>query len=290
MNIVVVCSLVSLVALVWIAWRAQRNAPALASITPSVTLSAAVPASVATPTSQAPASPAASLAGGLLGQDSKTNRDAIINTNASLRTDPDRLVAGKTYRIPAADVAPVVVETQPAKIPAPVSAAPSHPDAVRSEDAAASVLKYTAVPGDTVGKMAAAFLGSDDKAHQQAIISANPSLQTNADHVEVGRAYKIPVPEGLSATVGTSPVVQIIRPAPQTDADQIVAADDSRTLKYTAVEGDTLGKMATELLGSDTAENRDLILSKNANLRNNSDRVIAGQTYWIPAPQAADVR
>ena len=52
-----------------------------------------------------------SLATDLLGKDTKTNRDAIINANASLKADPDKLVAGNTYRIPPAAEVPA---TQPA--------------------------------------------------------------------------------------------------------------------------------------------------------------------------------
>ena len=40
------------------------------------------------------------LATALLGGNSKTNRDAIINENQSLQDDPDRVIAGKTYIIP----------------------------------------------------------------------------------------------------------------------------------------------------------------------------------------------
>ena len=225
-----------------------------------------------------------SLADDLLGKNSKTNREAIINANASLKTDPDKLVAGETYNIPARtnkqteESVLTVLKSVPKANPV-VTATPAVP--------ADHVLKYTAVPGDTVGKMAAAFLGSDDQTHQNAIRGANASLQADPDHVEVGRVYRIPAPDGLSASVGTSPVATTSRPPAQQDADEMVAEEALRTLKYTACEGDTLNKIAIALLGSDNQENRDLILSKNADLRKNPDRVVAGQTYWIPAPTAA---
>ena len=41
------------------------------------------------------------LAIALLGSDTKANRDAILNTNPALKADPDRIVAGQTYWIPA---------------------------------------------------------------------------------------------------------------------------------------------------------------------------------------------
>jgi len=151
------------------------------------------------------------------------------------------------------------------------------------------VLKYIAVPGDTVGKMAAAFLGGEDQATQDLILNANPSLKANPDHVEAGQSYRIPVPEGLSAV--TSAAAAAPRPTTQPDADQIVVAGSPKTLSYTAHAGDTVSKMAIQLLGSDSQSARDAIINSNPTLKKDPDRVIAGQTYFIPAPTAsADVR
>jgi nucleoid-associated protein YgaU len=151
------------------------------------------------------------------------------------------------------------------------------------------VLKYIAVPGDTVGKMAAAFLGGEDQATQDLILNANPSLKANPDHVEAGQSYRIPVPEGLSAV--TSAAAAAPRPTTQPDADQIVVAGSPKTLSYTAHAGDTVSKMAIQLLGSDSQAARDAIINSNPTLKKDPDRVIAGQTYFIPAPTAsADVR
>jgi hypothetical protein len=238
-----------------------------------------------------PGETVSSLAGDLLGKDSKTNRDAIINANASLQADPDKLVAGKTYRIPssadaaAPDSAPVVAAPTKVKVDPAVEAAV----APIVKPAPVKVLKYTAAPGDTVGKMAAAFLGSDDQPNEDAIIAANPSLRADADHVEVGRAYRIPAPDGLSVSTVAAPASP--RPTSQPDADQLVVAGSPRELRYTAVAGDTVSKMAIQLLGNDTQETRDLIIKNNPSLKKDPDRVIAGQTYWIPAPSAsADAR
>jgi hypothetical protein len=45
-----------------------------------------------------------------------------------------------------------------------------------------------------------------------------------------------------------------------------------------------VSKLATVLLGSDTPANRDLIVSSNFSLKQDPDRLVAGVTYWIPAP------
>jgi hypothetical protein len=244
-----------------------------------------------------------SLAADLLGKDTKVNRDAIISANASLKADPDKLVAGKSYRIPTtAEAPPVVVAplvgapaapkpTPEVQIAAPPTPKPLPEVAVPApkqevvETVPPAVLKYIARRGDTVATMAQAFLGNDDKVNQDAIINANPSLQADPDHVAIGASYRIPAPNGLSA----SPPRADIRPRPtsQPDADSVVKANSPRTLRYTALPGDSVTTLAIKLLGSDTQDARDLIISNNPSLKKDPDRVIAGQTYWIPAPVAA---
>jgi hypothetical protein len=279
MNLAILASLLTLVALVWMALRAQRMEPKHTEIPPAM-----VPAMAAELGSQ-PVQPPRS----------QPSQAQPVQTSAS---------SAPSAIIPPVATLPATVVTQIDANGAmkhvaqrgETAASPARDllakDSKTNRDASmnANVLKYTAVPGDTVGKMAAAFLGSDDQAHQNAVINANPSLQADADHVQVGQVYRIPAPDGLSATVGTSPARPTARPPHQTDADEVVAAGAARTLKYTARDGDTLGKIALQLLGSDTPENRERILSKNADLRKSPDHVVSGQSYWIPAPEAsADV-
>ncbi|HZK82709.1 MAG TPA: LysM peptidoglycan-binding domain-containing protein [Humisphaera sp.] len=224
-----------------------------------------------------------SLANDLLGKDTKTNRDAIINANSSLKADPDKLLVGSTYRIPSpaevrdAKSAPAIA-TPAIPTPAPVVKEATPP-------APTTELKYTAEPGDTVTKMAKAFLGSDAQTHQDAIVNANASLKSDPDHVVAGKAYSIPAPNGLSAAPASAQASP--RPTTQPDADQVLLASSPRTLRYTARAGDTVTTLAIELLGSDTQETRNAIINNNAALKRDPDRVIAGQTYWIPAPAPA---
>jgi hypothetical protein len=149
----------------------------------------------------------------------------------------------------------------------------------------ATELNYTAKAGDTVGNLAAAFLGSDDQSHQNAIIAANPSLQADPDRLLVGTSYRIPANDGLSAA--PSATTASPRPTTQPDADQIVAAGSPRTLRYTAKAGDSVTTLAIALLGSDTRAARNTIIASNPSLKLDPDYLVAGQTYWIPAPTAA---
>jgi hypothetical protein len=221
-----------------------------------------------------------SLATDLLGKDSKTNRDAIIDANSSLKADPDKLIAGKSYHIPS------LVEVQsiePSPVPAPTSVAPVEAGAPQPP----TVLKYIAARGDTVAKLAGAFLGNDDQAHQDVIVNANPSLKANPDQLVAGKAYRIPAPDGLSAATVSASAKTSARPTSQPDEDQVISANSPRVLRYTAQAGDSVTTLAIELLGSDTPQAREAIINNNPTLKNNPDRIIAGQTYWIPAPVAA---
>jgi hypothetical protein len=136
-----------------------------------------------------PGDSVAVLAGNLLGGDTKANRDSIIAGNASLKQDPDHLVAGKSYTI----TAPNGLAADPS---APQPKAPtSQPDA--DELARLSVgrtLRYTALPGDTVSKLAIALLGSDTPANRDLIVRSNPSLKQDPDHLVAGQTYWIGAP------------------------------------------------------------------------------------------------
>jgi hypothetical protein len=223
------------------------------------------------------------LAVALLGKDSKANRDIIVNANPSLQDNPDRVVIGRVYDKSAPAVtepaAPAVAESPAPVASKPVAIAPTTPEAAKPE------LKYTAKPGDTVTNLAGALLGAETKTNRDAIVNANASLQHNADRVVAGRTYRIPAPDGLSAA--TQPIASsTAHPTTRPDSDEILKSGAPRNLRYTAKTGDTVTSLAVALLGSDTKSNRDTIINTNPTLKSNPDRVIVGQTYWIPAPVA----
>jgi hypothetical protein len=186
---------------------------------------------------------------------------------------------------------PPIQQTTPAPTPAPIPATDEQAQpiaAAATVDTAKAVkpdsdrvLKYTAKPGDSVSALAAGLLGADSKTNRDAIIGENKSLQNDPDRVISGKTYKIPTSNGLSAA-------SVARPTTQPDADQLVQIGSNRELRYTARTGDSVSKLAEILLGSDTQVNRDAIINNNASLKSDPDRVVAGQTYWIPAPTPAE--
>jgi hypothetical protein len=312
LKFVVLGSLIFLAGLVWLVARSQRNATSasvaivptpLAQATDAVEKIDPAPVLVAPAAAQPvvrqieqvpipdatrhvaqPGETVNSMASDLLGKNTEQNRDAIINANPSLKADPDKVLAGKTYHIPSAAeasatpaVTAVVVDP-----PTPV-AAPAVKDVVVSSPP--KEMKYTATAGDTVSNLAGAFLGNDSQKNQDKIINANPSLQADPDHVVAGKTYRIPTPNGLSVSADASESKKAVSHATtQPDEDQVIAAGAPRTLRYTARAGDTVSTLAIQLLGSDTPEARDAIINNNPTLKSNPDRLIAGQTYWIPAP------
>jgi hypothetical protein len=275
--------------------QAQRSVPASVEAAPA--------AAPAVPAQQADANPApkwgageklgytavegdtlSNVVGGLRGSDTKKNRDAVIAANPSLQADPDRVLAGKTYLLtapPAVAAAPASPEIQALPIP---DAKPEVAEAAQPKSD--RVLKYTAQPGDSVSALAAGLLGEDSKTNRDAIINHNQSLKNDPDHIVAGKTYKIPAGDGLSAAA--APAAANVPPATtQPDADGVVKIGAGRELRYTARAGDSVSKLAEALLGSDTPANRDAIINNNASLKSDPDRVVAGQTYWIPAPVAS---
>ena len=222
----------------------------------------------------------ADLAAALPGGDQKINRDAVIEANPSLQWNPDRVLAGKAYKIPTADVT--------AAAPAQPSSAKIEPaTGVETPETDVHELKYNARPGDTVSTLASALLGSNSKDNRDAIVEANASLQADPDHLIANKTYHIPVSAGQPLAAAPDADVATARPATQPDADAVVQEGSGRELRYVAQPGDTVATLATALLGSDTKENAAAIINSNASLRQNPDRVIAGKTYWIPAPTAS---
>jgi len=59
--------------------------------------------------------------------------------------------------------------------------------------------------------------------------------------------------------------------------------------QYKAAAGDTLSRLASRFLGSDTKANRDAILAVNPTLQKNPDIIVLGRTYVIPAAPTASV-
>jgi hypothetical protein len=163
-----------------------------------------------------------------------------------------------------------------------VEAAPREEEtAVGGAGPAGPSLTYTAQPGDTVRGLAAHLLGGDTRANRAGITAGNSSLRSDPDRLVAGQSYTIVARNGLAAHPDAP---QPKAPTTQPEADEAAQLSVGRMLGYEAQPGDTVSKLAIVLLGSDTPANRGLIIRSNFNLKQDPDHLIAGVTYWIPAP------
>jgi hypothetical protein len=200
-------------------------------------------------------------------------------------TNQDPIPSPAQPATPSADAGRTAAPQEPAE-----SSSPATPSATTQPFVAAGTreLRYNARPGDNVSVLAAALLGSDNADNRNAIIAANPSLQNDPDRVVAGKTYRISIQPGAPMSAAPASPDQASDTAStattQPDADTLVQAGSDRELRYTAKAGDTVSTLAEALLGSDSKENRDAIVNSNPSLKADPDRIIAGRTYWIPAP------
>lgn len=144
------------------------------------------------------------LASRFLGSNSKANREAIIRANATLQQNPDRIIANRTYLIPApnpsaappaaaapaaAAVAPLAQATRSGRAPAAPTNDPSA--ATHAEPAAgAGFTWYTVKENDSLWRIASDQLGTGTAAKH--LKELNADVLKGNDNLQVGMRLKIP--------------------------------------------------------------------------------------------------
>ncbi|MDW8261921.1 MAG: LysM peptidoglycan-binding domain-containing protein [Phycisphaerales bacterium] len=118
----------------------------------------------------------------MYGTNTKALRDAIIQANPSLRENPDLVIVGRTYLIPAPGVG--IVEGAPVD-PASV-AAPAFPTALPAAPAATYVVKE----GDNLTRIAIEQCG--DESALPALKELNRELLNGSDLIRPGMKLKLP--------------------------------------------------------------------------------------------------
>jgi LysM repeat protein len=106
----------------------------------------------------------------LLGSGNKANRAAIVALNVSLKSDPNKIIVGHTYAIPAA-ATPVTVASA-----ASAASAARDVSGPKPQPTAAPTHIYTVKPGDSLWSIAVNQLG--DPSTMAAIKDLNPKLST----------------------------------------------------------------------------------------------------------------
>jgi len=127
------------------------------------------------------------MASRLMGANNKQNREAILNANPTLKADPDKVIAGKSYVIPGTTVATAaparatVVEPVPAAMTERVTA-PINPNETW----------YTVKAGDNLWKIAKAELGAGTAVPAIKELNKDTLRGPNKDVVVEGMKLKMP--------------------------------------------------------------------------------------------------
>ena len=157
----------------------------------------------------------------------------------------------------------------------------------------APVRQYKAEPGDSLSRMASKLLGSASKVNQEAIVRANPSLQSNPNKIVAGRVYQIPpAPAPVVETAAVAPPGTTVAapeqaagaaPLPAPAPAPAAPTGNENFNWYTVKENDNLWKIAADQLGSGNAwtQIRDL----NPDVLKGSDRVTPNMRIRVPRQQ-----
>jgi nucleoid-associated protein YgaU len=149
-------------------------------------------------------------------------------------------------------------------------------------------------------------IGSGAPSHEQLSTLSNAGSQTtptaNRDttssqqpHKTVARAPENPGPVASNtrdplfdaANQVGEPLEPVGKGGATTDPKGTTANSATGNKTYEAVPGDTLAKIAQKAYGSASKANRDAIVAANPSLKQDPNRLLAGQSYVIPALAAA---
>jgi nucleoid-associated protein YgaU len=120
-------------------------------------------------------------------------------------------------------------------------------DTARNQPPVTPPKSYLAESGDTVSRIASKLMtGGNSKANREALIKANPSLQTDGNVVYLGKTYVIPS-AGAAAQATDATAGKPATPAPPSFATPPAAVPN--TVWYTVKENDNLWRIAAHELG-----------------------------------------
>ena len=171
-----------------VAQVAQQHNETLVTVTPTGQPQP-LPTSTAPPAASAgkdyiaePGDSVSKMASKLLGANTKTNREAIIRANPTLQQDPNMVVVGKSYKIPAVPT--------PASV-SPTAVAQQAPAAQPVRPAASTEYFYTVKEGDTLTRIAREQLGQDASAIAS-IMELNRDMLKGSDKIFVNMKLRLP--------------------------------------------------------------------------------------------------
>jgi nucleoid-associated protein YgaU len=139
------------------------------------------------------------LAARFLGGNTTANRNAIIAANPTLQKNPDIIVSGRTYVMPApgAPVAPPAAATAAPSAPSPAPVEIVHAPAAPAVAPASAEHFYTVKNGDSLTKIAVEQLGS--AAAVPAIVDLNKETLKGKDVIRPNMKLRLPAKPMASA-------------------------------------------------------------------------------------------
>jgi nucleoid-associated protein YgaU len=159
-------------------------------------------------------------------------------------------------------------------IPAP----PKKPTTPAQPQPKAVAAGYKAQSGDTLGTIALRALGANNKANREAIVAANPSLQSNRNLIVAGRVYAVPVMTNGRTPASPSSVQPV-------DSETVDAPARETNVTYVVQSGDTLWSIAVNELGSPSAV--DTIEQLNQDILGDSEQLRPNMKLRLPTKKVA---
>jgi len=130
-------------------------------------------------------------------------------------------------------------------------------------------------------------VGAGNRSNRVIDVTEQPAIPATPEIAQIPDVRGNPAPdENILAHV--EPVVSNPPTQPQPPANtntSNAAKENPRT--YTAEADDTLGKIASKIMGKNTKANRDAILKANPKLAENPNKINIGETYNIPIQAVA---
>jgi len=210
------------------------------------------------------------------------SRDYGNQPSANNSTSPAATDDQKQPSTPLGDVAQKNGEpVEPANVDGSSKSGDDSDPQAQAPAPVSSPRQYIAQEGDSVSRMAARFLGENNKANRQAIVDANPSLRDDPDRVIVGKSYVIPGSADSDSQASNAP-------SPDDSTSSKTTASATGAYFYTVKEGDSLWQIANDELDDPSAV--DAIKELNAGVLKGvqHDVVIPGMKLRLPAKPVAD--
>jgi hypothetical protein len=164
---------------------------------------------------------------------------------------------------------------------------PAHPVPTTAELRTPSPSPTSPVNGPIVTRVRIGPAEPGQQPPTQPQITIIPPVQQQQPTGPVVIANDPPKPEQPTGTGTRETTTQTPQPQPPANPPKPVATNAGAKREYIAQAGDSLSRMASKLMGSNSKANREAIIKANPSLQKNPEIVVEGRKYTIPAAAPA---